>query len=257
MCEDSKADCDESCSCLKTRVCSKVVDRKEWDVYVGNASIMPSGRAYVFFVDIMGMKTTMFRSYFRGTVFMCKLHSILLKTQSEHTGVRLYPVMDGAYVVSKEWKEMCEFIGDVYTRLARIFVLTENVDECFLVRGALAYGPVLTGSEITAAVNHDLCSDENYKCQLMVGYPMISANEGEHKAPPFGVYIDESVRSELCPRVAGVWYKWCRCESLRQAIAKKCREYFIWARDCSVELLYPENKIQEHEKTARQFWKFD
>lgn len=257
MCEDSKTDCDESCSCMKTRVCSKVVDRKEWDVYVGCDSIMPSGKAYVFFVDIMGMKTTMFRSYNRGTVFLCKLHCILLKTQAEHMGVLLYPVMDGAYVVSKDWKEMIEFVRDLYTRLARIFVLTENIDECFLVRGALAYGPVLSGAEITENVNRELSSNGDYKRQLLVGYPMISANEGENKAPPLGVYIDESIREELCPEIAGVWYKWCRCDSLWQAIARKCKEYFAWARNCSMELIYPENKIDEHEKTARQFWMFD
>ena len=66
----------ENCDCESTRVCDKVLSSREWDEYfnVDEMANIVEDR-FVFFVDIMGMKNAMFRSFKRSAIFIGKFHS--------------------------------------------------------------------------------------------------------------------------------------------------------------------------------------
>jgi hypothetical protein len=151
------------------------------DIYFNADSLIGAKHHYVLFVDIMGMKSTMLRSFSKSTIFMGKMHSALSSLKLENTQVKIYPVMDGAYVVSVDREAIFEFIDKLFTRLAKVFVATDKPENCFLVRGCLAYGPVIGGNMIDESVSRQLAEDAEYKGRLLFGFPMSLAYDGEHK----------------------------------------------------------------------------
>ena len=202
----------------------------------------------------MGMKSTMLRSFSKSTIFMGKMHSALSSLKLENTQVKIYPVMDGAYVVSVDREAIFEFIDKLFTRLAKVFVATDKPENCFLVRGCLAYGPVIGGNMIDKSVSRQLAENAEYKGRLLFGFPMSLAYDGEHKAPPFGLYLDTTVRVVVNNRLSGIWYRWCKDEPLRNGIVKGLTAYFVWARKKHIELMYDEAKIKNHEQLCNQYW---
>lgn len=254
-CKKKSAICNsDNCNCKQLRVCEKVKSPQEWDEYFHVTQIKDFEDRYVLFVDIMGMKTTMFRSFNRSTIFMGKFHSCLSKLAKDSSEIVVFPVMDGAYVVAKEYDQIVEFIRNMYVRIARIFILTKNNSERFLIRGGLAYGPVVLGEDITGAVSPALGNEEQYKSKLLFGLPVILAYEGESKASPFGVYLDATIRIKMRNVVSGVRLKWCFCPSLQNKLAKEADSYFNWASQHAKELLYSEDRISAHHEMAKQFF---
>jgi hypothetical protein len=80
--------------------------------------------------------------------FLFKLHVAAL--EAPRNELILYPVMDGIYVVSAQQRPMREFLEHLMTRTADLFVSTPEMQHRFLVKGALAYGPVIHGRDVTA-----------------------------------------------------------------------------------------------------------
>lgn len=209
---------------------------------------------YVLFVDIMGMKTTMARSFKRSAIFMGKFHVALRKAAGK-LAVDVFPVMDGAYVVSEKWSVLNDFISDFYMCLGRLMVATSEIDECFLIRGGVAFGPVIIGKDISAEVSAELSNDDSYRQRLICGFPLILSYECEGKAPPFGVYIDTSVRIAESGGVSGIWlHGWSKDSVLTKALPKKIGEYFSAAKLKNEELLYDREKLVRHEMLAQQYW---
>lgn len=245
----------ENCDCESTRVCDKVLSSREWDEYfnVNEMANIVEDR-FVFFVDIMGMKNAMFRSFKRSAIFIGKFHSCVLRSSEGCKNVDVFPVMDGVYVVAEEYNEIKKFIESLYNRLSRIFVLSEKNCERFIVRGGLSYGPVVVGSKIGDTESEMLAKNGEYKNKLLFGFPVVLAYEGETKAPPFGVYLDVTIRIKMRDSVSGVWLRWCQCDSLFSALSKETELYFSWATEHSKELNYEEKKINEHKEIAKQFF---
>lgn len=245
----------EHCNCASTRVCGKERSPKEWDEPF-NVDVMTNvvEDRFVFFVDIMGMKNAMFRSFKRSAIFIGKFHSCVLRISKNVQNIDVFPVMDGVYVVAEEYNEVIKFIEKLYNRLSQIFVRTKKNCERFIVRGGLSYGPVVIGSRIGESESEVLAKSKEYKNKLLFGLPVVLAYEGETKAPPFGVYLDATIRIKMRDSVAGVWYKWCRSDSSFLALSKEVESYFSWAILHSKELSYDEKKINEHKETAAQFF---
>ena len=224
------------------------------DVYFNVDKMSVTKTQFVFFVDIMGMKATMLRSFAKSTIFMGKMHCAIRGLQNGNSSIKVYPVMDGAYIVSNDLEKMIEFIRNLFTRLGKVFVSTEKIEDCFLVRGCLSFGPVIGGDEINDKVNKQLAEDAAYKSKLLFGFPMILAFNGEVKAPPFGVYLDTTVRVAENRKLSGIWYRWCKDEVLKKGIIKGLSNYFQWAKNSSLELTYDEERMAYHEKMANQYW---
>ena len=239
----------------KTGTSSKGLDAIEkMDPYFNTGKLKSLDNQYVLYIDIMGMKTTMYRSFERSTIFMGKLHVVLVKASEQVQGVTVYPVMDGAYVTAGQYDQISEFIRIVYTWLGRVFVNTKNLAECFIVRSGLAYGPIVTGDSICEEVSQVLNEKTDYKKHLLFGFPVVLAAIGEESAPPFGVYWDVTVRTAAGTKLAGIWFKWCSDLSLRSRICNQMKAYYKYAESHSEELKYDEKKIEEHRRKAIQFW---
>ena len=241
----------------KTKIpCSMRGETLDRDIYFNTNKLGDFENLYVFYVDIMGMKTIMYRSFSKSTIFMGKLHCALVEASTRVPNVVVYPVMDGAYVSAKKYGDICAFITDLYMRLGRVFVETKNIDECFLIRGSLAYGPIITGTAITCDVNRTLndAGEGTYKKHLLFGFPVVLAAKGEEQCPPFGVYFDITVRTAKDNNAAGIWYKWCSDTSLAAAMRDHMKKYYQYARSHNVELMYDVKRLEDHNQKAMQLW---
>lgn len=239
----------------KTDTSSKGTDAIERkDPYFNAGKLKSLDNQYVLYIDVMGMKTTMYRSFERSAIFMGKLHVVLVEVSEQVQGVSVYPVMDGAYVTARQYGQISEFIKILYTRLGRVFVETKNLAECFIVRAGLAYGPIVTGDSIGEEVSPVLNEKADYKKHLLFGFPVVLAAIGEESAPPFGVYLDVTVRTAAGTNLAGIWFKWCSDPLLRSSMGNQMENYYKYAESHSEELKYDEKKIEEHKRKAVQFW---
>lgn len=218
-----------------------------------DASELTVKPAYVSFVDIMGMATAMEWSLQKGANFMGRFHAILLGLKESAHGCRMYPVMDGAYIIASQYDDLLKFIKALFTRVGKVFVKAD-VCESFLIRGSIAYGEIVSGMDITPAVNRELAADKDYKSSLLMGIAVARAFQCVSKAPPFGIYIDNSIRATHTTRISGIWYQWCRQADLTNEMKNKIAKYFNWARDCSELLMYDDEKIAKHFKLAMQYW---
>ena len=154
-----------------------------------------------------------------------------------------------------------------WTSFADYIRVSENEDEKgrFIIRGGLAFGLVFKGAYLPPDANNALANATAYKSQLLFGTPLAFAHEAESKAPPLGVFIDESARTAALenrqgkqPQLSGLWYDWChKNSSLRKSTTDAIKAYFQYAREHNLSLDYDESKIDEHEKAAGQYWGFD
>lgn len=228
-----------------------------------NSELLPEAeQEYVAWVDVMGIGPAMGRSVTGAANFIFKLHAVAAKNHVE--GITLYPIMDGFYVATADQKAMQTFLKNVYTECAKEFLSEKKKPQHrFIIRGALAYGPVIHG----ISVGDDVFTKQGagnpfgqmnmYKNSIMMGMPMVQAHTHEAKAPPFGLYIHESART-FAPLGAKpmnhVWWKWSNNSSptwreLRSLLAA----HFKWCISNSLSLEYDSERIAAHKNMSEQY----
>lgn len=217
----------------------------------------PPEDAYVAWFDVMGVQATMSRSLHVTANFVFKLHVAILEARSD--AIVLYPVMDGVYVVSRHGESMRLFLKKAFSSLANLFVATQELHHCFVVKSALAFGPIVHGSSIPPECSGTLSMDNAYRNQLLLGMPMIQAFQGERKAPPFGVYVHESARAFAPPGedvFKFIWWSWFHSEhsGLSRNLSHKLDEYFAWCDSRSGSIEYGRERIEAHWRMAREYF---
>lgn len=209
-------------------------------------------KEYVLWIDIMGTKNFMSTSLRTSSLFICKLHMAILEAKTEN--MHIYPVMDGAYITTKNQGEMRTFIKSVFTSLGELFMNESNPLHQFIVKGAIAYGPVVHGKDIPKDCNEEIIGkNTEYMTSILLGMPMIQAVKGEKQAPPFGIYCDESVRMEE-KNFSFRWYNWLSGKNQRKALLEAMIKYFDYCEKHSYKLDYDENKIREHKKKSVEYF---
>lgn len=221
-----------------------------------NATRMPNAQnEYVLWIDIMGTKSNMSNGVKSSSIFISKLHVAILESKTD--GLKIYPVMDGAYVTSVSEDEMNTFIINVYKRLMELFVETEDRYK-FIAKGALAYGPVIHGKDIGEGCNTIFRDNRAYMNSILFGQPMIQAAKSETFAAPFGIYCDETARQVsdvFCHR----WYKWylqghgIDITQLKVAL----KNYYSYVEKHSYEIDYSKDRIKEHKEKCYQYFDID
>jgi hypothetical protein len=213
--------------------------------------------AYVAWIDVMGIQSAMSRSLSIASNFIFKLHVAAL--DAPHNQLRLYPVMDGIYVVSPGRQPLLDFCGQVFSAIADTFVSTLEVFHRFIIRGAVAYGPVVHGDDVPQAASAILHADPDYRDALLLGMPMVQSHLAESAAPPFGIFIHESARAFAPPGdqpFRQVWWEWFRQQ--HQALATELRQelsaYFDWHAARSGSVLYDRERISAHRVLAEQYF---
>jgi hypothetical protein len=225
---------------------------------VFNANHLPAPTPeYVAWVDIMGTQASMSRSLSVTANFIFKLHTAAL--QAPHAQVRVYPVMDGFYAAAIDQLSMLSFLRSVFVAAAEEFNGTANNAHRFVIRGGLAYGPVIHGNAIPAAASQVLGGHAGYRDLILLGMPIVQAHLCEANAPPFGVFIHESARA-FAPVGAQpfhhTWWQWVNAgnQAIWNGLMGNLNGYFDWCAQRAFRIGYPGDRITAHRELARQFF---
>lgn len=228
---------------------------------------------YVCWLDIMGTRQTLLRSTAMAANFIGKLHAAVLRTTRQLSGEGndqeslpvLYPMLDGVYVTCKDDRTLTRFLTCVYAKLATEFLSQKQEHYRFIPKASVAYGPVLHARNLEDKACYDLTNDKQYRNSLFFGIPISQAQEGERKAPPFGVYIHESARAFGSAKqqfFKSKWWHWFsknpndrNCPPrLATDLESELEAHYAWCKEESIYIGYPESRIEEHERYMRQYF---
>jgi hypothetical protein len=227
-----------------------------------NAQVLPEPtNEYVAWIDVMGIQSAMSRSLDITANFVFKLHVAAL--QAPHDQICLYPVMDGLYLASGNQQAIFDFLRSVFYNIADTFVHEAENLHRFVVRGALAFGPVIHGSAVPPSASNVFVTQAGgqYKNQILLGMPMVQSHLGEKNAPPFELFVHESARTFAPPAptqpLHHVWWKWGNPETtpVWNALPEALDAYFKWCRDRASTVLYDRDRIQVHSELAQQYFR--
>jgi len=213
------------------------------------------GSEYVGWFDVVGTQSHLTQSHKRAANFFAKIHLAALRCREDP--VRLYPVMDGVYVTSPSRSSFVDFVHAFYRLLSVTFCGEEKCQHRFVVRGAVAFGPVTHGRTIPGDCAH--FENPPYRDALLIGMPMVHAYQAEHQAPPFGIFIHDSGRS-FAPAgdapLSGRWWRWWRAEDepLISEMRVALPQFYSWALGHAQEFDYPPSRIAEHRATAFEYF---
>jgi hypothetical protein len=209
---------------------------------------------YVAWVDVMGIRTQMAKSISVSANFVFKLHVAVLDATTD--GVLIYPIMDGFYASSPVRKRLEVFLSKVFTSLTDVFMAEQKPHFRFIVRGAIAVGETYHGRHIGDKASKRLAEHPNYRASILLGTPIVDANQTETSAPPFGIAIHQSAR-DFAPegetKFAEQQWKWFPDGFDTESLRKSLLEHFAWCRSKSKDLDYPIEKIEKHKNLANQY----
>ncbi len=230
--------------------------RPFYDVRKASAPIL----RYVLWIDLMGSRNMMLRSVARAAIPLMKLHVAALEARKSIADeVELYPMIDGLYAISRSFSPIRRFVGLTFQRLVAEFLTSDN-KERFAVRGGLAYGPVLRGADSMNGAPEALV-EPHYWNAILIGIPLAQAYRAEKKAPPFGVYIDESARAFAPPKAKPIplilWRWWEgneKSENFISALTSEIEEYFEWCMGHTADTGYRPKRIEAHRKLGHEYF---
>lgn len=218
---------------------------------------------YVCWIDVMGTHNQMMRSLPTSANFIYKLHCAVLEAYEAlrlERDVGLYPVMDGLYVTSARRQPLSTLLGISMRHVAETFLQESTNQHCFLVRGAIAFGPVYHGRTVHKEANWVLANHVQQRDSILLGLPMAQAYAAESEAPPFGISIDASARA-FAPSgdipFRFIWWDWFSSVSPtldRSAMLKKLDQYFAWQRQHTHTTGYKLDRIEYHSELAHEYF---
>lgn len=212
---------------------------------------------YVAWVDVMGIQNAMKRSLPTVSNFIFKFQMLVSRAEKGMMPLKTLRLMDGCYVFAEKAADMKRFLQKLFHGVSDDFISAKKDEHRYLIRGALAYGPLVRGEQIFGEINvtesRELLS--NCRDSMFVGIPVSQAYIGEKEAPPFGLFVHESVRS-VNHRDAFFSQKWLKIYEAYENMdifPQKVAEYFKFCEDRSCFLDYPKEKISEHQKKFEQY----
>jgi hypothetical protein len=223
------------------------------------------GVRYVGWIDLMGTSSMMRRSATIAAVFIGKLHSAAIKASKNlpTDQVRLYPVIDGVYMTSSTQAPLLRVMKEIMRVLSINFVLEKDIVHRFMVRGAIAFGPMCEGEDLLTEANWQLSSRPEYAKSICLGVPLAQAADAEKGASPYGIWIHESARSFAPPGVhplTGTHWHWWRYQTgaadqqLVDCLHSQLVEYLNWCERHSTYLIYAEDRIAAHRHLVNQYF---
>jgi hypothetical protein len=225
-----------------------------------NADNLPDmASEYVTWVDVMGTQVSMSRSIKMTANFIFKLHIAALRAKT--TAIRIYPVMDGFYASTPDRGPMLTFLRNVFKSVAEEFSSTIESQHRFLIRGGLAYGPVIHGQDVGQCAQ-ELQNNPSYAGAVLLGMPMVQAHLSERDAPPFGVFVHESARA-FAPAgsepLHWIWWKWKidnneESLTLWNNLRGHLLQHLDWCKARAQAILYNADRIEAHRKMVEQYF---
>jgi len=129
----------------------------------------------------------------------------------------------------------------------------------FVPRAALAYGQIIHGADIPDDASPDLAEHKEYRNRLLLGFTMVQAHLGERVAPPFGLYVDPSARSDAPDGQSPIhhaWWPWFKKEqtALVDSLKDRLDAYYTWCEERSGPIEYAPERIKAHREMAKQYF---
>lgn len=221
---------------------------------------------YVVWLDVMGSQGAMRRSLPMSTNFVMKLHIACQRAKQNHDPrIELFPVIDGVYVTSPTLPAIRFFVKEVMSRIALTFIFETDPKFRFMVRGALAFGPISKGSDLPAT-NEVFNIDPNYTSHIVLGPALAQAYEDERRAAPFGIFTSESARMFAPPGqepIQGIHMKWWHTSNTPQDnellahLKLAVGEWFEWASRHSGALMYSPDRMAVHRSLFEEYFSQD
>ena len=215
---------------------------------------------YVVWLDIMGIQSAMVRSLHTSANFIFKLHIAALESKKKDDGVRLYPVMDGMYIVSEKKAVIKKILEKVMMRLIEEFNKQSEHKHRFLARASIAKGYVIHGDTIGDETSDALVYNSRHKDSIVLGMPVIFAYKSEKEAPPFGVSLHYSAVDILDSDDLSWSYKWWRWFKNSKKLdafksfKKNIKDYFRWCSERGYLIEYDKNRMQLHCDMVNQYF---
>ncbi len=242
------------------------VDLKRPDprgVFFDSALLPDPHYDYVCWLDVMGTGNQMLRSLPIAANFIFKLQCAVLESVEEVDAdrvLRLYPVMDGVYITSRHRKPLQQVLNQTLCRVAMTFLSERKPFHQFLVRGAIAFGPVYHGCDLDPRSSAVMARHEAIRGSMLMGLPMAQAYREEREAPPFGIAVHSSARAfspEGDKPFRFIWLDWFNHADPPiepKELMAHLEKYFEWQLAHSTVTGYAEDRILHHRKLAREFF---
>ena len=237
------------------------------DVYFNEKKLPRARNEYVAFVDIMGTRTHMKKSVRETANFIFKFHSAVISAYREkaYKNVFVYPVMDGVYITAGSKEDITNILVRVYRNLSQLFLKENDFSYLYLIRGSVAYGEIIHGHNVPYEASKAFESNIGYKDQILLGSAMILAYDGEGKAAPFGVYVDDSAIKHEIGKYGAFSEKWKWFtdvslkieENLPALMSDKIQMYLESMKNPDHPLHYPNERIENHKQLAKEYFRYE
>ena len=152
-----------------------------------------------------------------------------------------YPVVDGIYATHSDARALQRWLKITMHMLAACLLCEDNPLHMFLVRGALAFGPVFEGALVNndytgnaggTHTNYTIANNRNHWEHILVGLPLVHVYEEESKAAPFGIWVHESARTYPAPgqRMRCTHWNWWLFEpdATDMELAEALHQKMVW-----------------------------
>ncbi|GMV26427.1 MAG: hypothetical protein AMXMBFR58_24580 [Phycisphaerae bacterium] len=216
---------------------------------------------YVGWIDLMGAKAWMAGSIRHAAELIGLIHLAGMRAVQKSRNALAYPVIDGIYITSRDKAAFRLATHGAMRTLARTFESREPKDR-FLVRGGIAYGRILHGSDV-AELHKQLKRNGHYSRCLAIGASIRQAYLAEGSAPPFGFYVDMTARSVASsneyPYISSFDRWWRQDVKVQKKIATRfgrlLDKHFDYLKRKHREIEYPLDRLQEHRALAREYFR--
>ena len=220
---------------------------------------------FVVWLDIMGSKNMMTNSLMTAACYIGQLHSVIKKIYNsmKNQEITVHSMTDGAYVVCEHFETIRDFSIAVMRTCVCRFMSKKIGFTRYFVRCAIAYGKVIMPSSMIHGMP-DTESDPQYDSNIMLGVPFVKAYMAEHNAPPFGIYLDESIRTHYISddeskRISWVLHRWWNPDNKEQKkLARDCGEEILkqlkWEKRNPISSFYPVEKHDKYVSIVREYF---
>jgi hypothetical protein len=237
-----------------------------------DSSALAPEHKYVAWLDMMGAGRLMNTSLEKTANAIARLH-LAVELSRADTGFSddLLPMNDGLFVISANKVAVMRLVQQALVYLSARFIATPVPQDRFLIRGAIAYGPVITGAELSKGFGTKKLRDNSgFVKSVYFGAPVVQAFYQERTTPPFGIGIHESARAfaptDTRPFRTNIWLWWHKNDdgslpkngpaltALRELMKIRLAEYFEWLKETRVFNELSNEKIDELSTAANQYF---
>lgn len=140
-----------------------------------NAENLPQPtNSYVVWIDIMGISSLLVNNIQRAANFIIKFQAVVDQAykqidEPDIGEVNVYPTMDGVYITSTKQAELIKLLNNIYSQVTQLFLREAKKHQHqhqFIIRGAIAYGPVIHGAQIDDSCCSSIADDVKQKIVL-------------------------------------------------------------------------------------------